>query len=233
MAAIWAQNLLKLQTLDLEIRNLKLRMTMIPKEANAVKAQVAAVEAKVKAARELRQSHERELKQNEADAAGLADKIRKLEQQSGLVKKNTEYQAMMDSIAMLKKAIGDLETRALELMDIIEEDAGKIRAAEETAKVESAGLREEYEELRTLYRDVQLRIRELEKQRPELRNGVDAEVLPRYEQILAKNSGTPLVAIEEDKCGECHLRLTPQTLNNARNGAIAFCDNCMHIIYQP
>ena len=233
MAAIWTQNLLKLQTLDLEIRNLKLRMTMIPKEANAVKAQVAAVEAKVKAARELRQSHERELKQNEADAAGLADKIRKLEQQSSLVKKNTEYQAMMDSIAMLKKAIGDLETRALELMDIIEEDAGKIRAAEETAKVESAGLREEYEELRTLYRDVQLRIRELEKQRPELRNGVDAEVLPRYEQILAKNSGTPLVAIEEDKCGECHLRLTPQTLNNARNGAIAFCDNCMHIIYQP
>ena len=233
MAAIWTQNLLKLQTLDLEIRNLKLRMTMIPKEANAVKAQVAAVEAKVKAARELRQSHERELKQNEADASGLADKIRKLEQQSGLVKKNTEYQAMMDSIAMLKKAIGDLETRALELMDLIEGDAGKIRAAEEAAKVESAGLREEYEELRTLYRDVQLRIRELEKQRPELRNGVDAEVLPRYEQILAKNSGTPLVAIEEDKCGECHLRLTPQTLNNARNGAIAFCDNCMHIIYQP
>lgn len=233
MAAIWAQNLLKLQTLDLEIRKLKLRMTMIPKEANAIKAQVAAIEAKVKAARELKQNHERELKQNEADAAGLADKIRKLEQQSGLVKKNTEYQAMMDSIAMLKKAIGDHETRILELMDLIEEDARKVRAAEEAAKVESAGFREEYEELRTLYRDVQLRIRELEKQRPELRNGVDSEVLPRYEQILGKNSGTPLAAVEEDKCGECHLRLTPQTLNNARNGAIAFCDNCMHIIYIP
>lgn len=233
MAAIWAQNLLKLQTLDLEIRNLKLRMTMIPKEADKIKAQVAAVEAKVKAARELRQNHERELKQNEADASGLADKIRKLEQQSSLVKKNTEYQAMMDSIAMLKKAIGDHETRVLELMDLIEEDAGKVRAAEDAAKVESAGLREEYEELRTLYREVQLRIRELEKQRPELRNGVDSEVLPRYEQILGKNSGTPLVAIEEDKCGQCHLRLTPQTLNNAKSGAIAFCDNCMHIIYQP
>lgn len=233
MAAIWAQNLLKLQTLDLEIRNLKLRMTMIPKEANAIKAQVAAIEARVKAARELRQAHERELKQNEADAADLADKIRKLEQQSSLVKKNTEYQAMMDSIAMLKKAIGDHETRVLELMDIIEEDGGRIRAAEESAKVESAGLREEYEELRTLYREVQLRIRELEKQRPGLRNGVDSEVLPRYEQILGKNSGTPLVAVEEDKCGECHLRLTPQTLNNAKSGAICFCDNCMHIIYIP
>ena len=231
MAAIWVQNLLKLQNLDLEIRNLKLRMTMIPKEADAIKKQVAAIEAKVKAAKELRQNHERELKQNESDSAALAEKVRKLEQQSGLVKKNTEYQAMMDSIAMLKNAISDHETRSLELMDLIEEDAGKIRAAEASAKLESAGLREEYEELRTLYREVQLRIRELEKQRPDLRNGVDSEVLPRYEQILARNSGVPLVAVEDDKCGQCHLRLTPQTLNNARGGAVTFCDNCMHLIY--
>ena len=33
MTAIWAENLLNLQKLDLEIRNLKLRLTILPKEA--------------------------------------------------------------------------------------------------------------------------------------------------------------------------------------------------------
>ena len=215
----------------MEIRNLRLRMTMIPKEAAAIKEKIAVIESRVKAAREQRQSHEMELKRSEAEAAELAAKIRKLEQQSGLVKKNTEYQTMMDTIAMLKKAIGDHETRSLELMDLIEEDAGKIRAAEASAKLESAGLREEYEELRSLYRDVQLRIRELEKERPALRECIDSEVLPRYEMILSKNSGVPLVAVKAGKCGHCHLSITPQTLNNARGGAVASCDHCMYLIY--
>ena len=39
-----------------------------------------------------------------------------------LVKKNTEYQAMLGSIAMLKKSISDLETSQLELMEMLEKD---------------------------------------------------------------------------------------------------------------
>ena len=48
MTAIWAENLLKLQSLDLEIRNLKLRLTMIPKEAENLQMQIAKIEGKVK-----------------------------------------------------------------------------------------------------------------------------------------------------------------------------------------
>ncbi len=231
MTAIWAENLLKLQELDLEIRNLKLRLIMIPKETVAVKDRIAAIEAEVKNARDARQTHERELKQNEAEAQGLADKITKLEQQSALVKKNSEYQAMLASIAMLKDSISTLETRALELMDMIDADGAAIREAEQSAKTVSAGLRDELEELQFLSADVQKRISELDSGRGGLRNMVDSELLSRYEMILKKNAGIPLVRVEADKCGHCHLRLTPQTLNYARSGAISYCDNCMHIIY--
>ncbi|MPM13685.1 hypothetical protein SDC9_60044 [bioreactor metagenome] len=231
MTAIWAENLLKLQELDLEIRNLKLRLIMIPKETAAVKDRIAAIEAEVKNARDARQTHERELKQNEAEAQGLADKIAKLEQQSALVKKNSEYQAMLASIAMLKDSISTLETRALELMDMIDADGAAIREAEQSAKTASAGLRDELEELQSLSADVQKRIGELDSGRGGLRNMVDSELLSRYEMILKKNAGIPLVRVEADKCGHCHLRLTPQTLNYARSGAISYCDNCMHIIY--
>ena len=233
MAVSWVEKLLALQDLDMEIRKLKLRLTMIPKEAEKLQQQIAVIENKVKLARSVKAEHELQIKKNENEIAELNGKIEKLQAQSELVKKNTEYQAMLGSIAMLKKSIGDLETSQLELMETIEQDNEAIRKALAAVKPESAPLREELSELAELVNDVKRRGRELLAKRPELRSMVDGEVLPRYEQILQKNAGQPLVAAESDKCGNCHLRLTPQTLNSARSGNITFCDNCMHIIYIP
>ena len=233
MAAVWVKNLLTLQALDLEIRNLKLRLTMIPKEAENLQQEIAKIESKVKVAKEKKAAHELQLKQTEGEIAELNDKVGKLQTQSALVKKNTEYQAMLGSIAMLKKSISDLESKQLELMDTLADDDKAIYAATAAVKPETAPLREEIKELAELVNDVKARGRELLAKRPELRSMVDAEILPRYEQILKKNTTTPLVPVEADKCGNCHLRLTPQTLNSTRAGAITFCDNCMHIIYLP
>ena len=58
MSAVWVKNLLKLQELDLEIRNLKLRLTMIPKEAENLKQEIAKIEGKVKIAKEKKAAHE-------------------------------------------------------------------------------------------------------------------------------------------------------------------------------
>ena len=233
MTAVWVKNLLNLQALDLEIRNLKLRLTMIPKEAEKLQQEIAAIEGKVKAAKEKKASHELQLKQTEAEIAEINDKIGKLQTQSALVKKNTEYQAMLGTIAMLKKSISELESKQIELMDILADDDKAIYAAVTAVKPETAPLRSELKELAELVNDIKARGRELLAKRPELRSMTDSEILPRYEQILKKNDSIPLVPVETDKCGNCHLRLTPQTLNQARSGAITFCDNCMHIISMP
>ena len=233
MSAVWVKNLLKLQELDLEIRNLKLRLTMIPKEAENLKQEIAKIEGKVKIAKEKKAAHELQLKQNEAEIADLNDKIGKLQTQSALVKKNTEYQAMLGSIAMLKKSISDLESRQIELMDLLTADDKAIYAAAAAVKPETAGLRAELKELAELYNDIKARGRELLAKRPELRSMVDSEILPRYEQILQKGDGVPLAFVDQDKCSNCRLRLTPQTMNSIRAGAITYCDNCMHIIDMP
>ena len=195
MAAVWVKNLLNLQALDLEIRNLKLRLTMIPKEAENLQQEIAKIESKVKVAKEKKANHELKLKQTESEIAELNDKAGKLQTQSALVKKNTEYQAMLGSIAMLKKSISDLESKQLELMDTLADDDKAIRSALAAVKPETAPLREELKELAELVNDVKARGRELLAKRPELRSMVDAEILPRYEQILKKNTTTPLVPV--------------------------------------
>lgn len=231
MTAIWAQNLLKLQELDLEIRNLKLRLTMIPKEIEKLQKEIAVIEGKVIAAKKLKAAHEQALQTCESTIAELQDKIAKLDAQSNLVKKNSEYQSMLGTIAMHKKAISDEETRQLELMEQLEADSAAIKKAMAAVAPETAGFRAEIVELNELTRDVKRRGRELLAQRPELRDAVDPSILPRYEQILQKGDGVPLAFVNQDKCSNCHLRLTPQTMNSLRAGAITFCDNCMHLIY--
>ena len=233
MTAVWAKNLLNLQELDLEVRNLKLRLNIIPKEVESLQQKIAAIESKVKNAKAAKAAHELQLQQTESEIAELNDKIGKLQTQSAMVKKNTEYQAMLGSIAMLKKSVSDLESRQLELMDTLTADDQAIRAAAAAVKPETAPLREEIKEFAELVNDIKARGRALLAKRPELRSMVDASILPRYEQIFKTQTTTPLVPVEAGKCGNCHLRLTPQTLNSARAGAITFCDNCMHIIYVP
>ena len=233
MTAVWAKNLLNLQELDLEVRNLKLRLNIIPKEVENLQQQIAAIESKVKNAKAAKAAHELQLQQTESEIAELNDKIGKLQTQSAMVKKNTEYQAMLGSIAMLKKSVSDLESRQLELMDTLTADDQAIRAAAAAVKPETAPLREEIKEFAELVNDIKARGRALLAKRPELRSMVDASILPRYEQIFKTQTTTPLVPVEAGKCGNCHLRLTPQTINSARAGAITFCDNCMHIIYMP
>ena len=179
MAVSWVEKLLALQDLDMEIRKLKLRLTMIPKEAEKLQQQIAVIENKVKLARGVKAEHELQIKKNENEIAELNGKIEKLQAQSELVKKNTEYQAMLGSIAMLKKSIGDLETSQLELMETIEQDNEAIRKALAAVKPESAPLREELSELAELVNDVKRRGRELLAKRPELRSMVD-----EFEKIM-------------------------------------------------
>lgn len=234
MAANWVNKILALQELDMEIRSLKLRLTMIPKEKARIVAEVKRIEAEVAAARQARQQFEAELKRSESEVAGLNDKIDKLKQQSSLIKKNTEYHAMLDSVAMLNNAVSVEETRQLELMDKITAAGGAVRTAEQAATVAINGLKVEYNEFNDLNREVKARLATLEAQRnAQSTLGITEDLLSHYEVILGKNSGMPVVPVAEDKCGNCHLRLTPQTLTDMRGGKVTFCENCFYIVYDP
>ena len=90
MTAVWAKNLLNLQALDLEIRNLKLRLNIIPKEAENLQQEIAKIEGKVKTAKAAKAAHELELQHAESEIAEINDKIDKLQIQSAMVKKNTK-----------------------------------------------------------------------------------------------------------------------------------------------
>ncbi len=232
MLASWVQRVLDLQEVDLEIRNLTTRLRMIPAEGETFKKIIVEAEARQKAATEVVKHLQLEQNQLESNAQAEVEKIGKLQQQSAMVKKNTEYQAMLAQIAEAKDKISLIETQILEVMDKQEKSQSDLVAVKRECAAEIENARAEYKELAELFNEVKAALAEAKKKREPLRHLIPAEVLTAYERLAVKPQGSPLTRIAEDgTCGNCHLRLTVQTIGDAKRGQVAYCDNCMHLIY--
>ncbi len=232
MAARWAEALLKLQTIDLRIRELETRLALLPKEMETLKGKRDAAVAEVATAANAAKKIELNRKSVESEIEKLNGENKKLQQQSSMVKKNTEYQAMLGTIALNNKKIGELESRELELMDEFEEAKKAYRKLRQNNEAAVNAIRAEFDELVAFAGDLKKEITQLKAERPADVRGVDAETLARYNRLLnAKDGIAPLVKVENEICGSCHLRVTRQAMTNMQKGAVTSCENCMHFIY--
>ncbi|MDR0933163.1 MAG: hypothetical protein LBM70_09130 [Victivallales bacterium] len=232
MVANWAEALLKLQTVDLRIRDLENRLALLPKEMNELKNRRDIAVNEVNTAAAAAKKIELSRKSVESEIEKLRAENRKLQQQTAMVKKNTEYQAMLGTIALNEKKIGDLESRELELMDEFEAAKKAYRKIKANNEAIVNTIRSEFDEFVTFAGDLKKEIAQLKAERPSDIRGVDADTLARYNRLLAGKDGVaPLVKVENEICGSCHLKVTRQALANIQKGAVTSCENCMHFIY--
>ncbi len=229
----WVSDILTVQQYDMRMRDLETKYRSIPQERARLREELQAAADVVKAAREELLKQETAYKKLEAAIAGLNEKNRKTQTQSAMVKKNTEYQAMMADIEVIRGKISDLETEEIELIDRI--DAAKKRLAE-TEREYVAAERQTKEELSDFDGLVEMIKEEVLKIKADKKNFlkvVELNVLNAYRNILEKDKGRPVVPITNGSCAHCLLKVTPQMCNQAKKGELVFCDNCSHILYDP
>ena len=102
--------LLTLQEADMRRKGMESRLALLPKEMDAIIARRDKLSAENAAALEAVKKEELAIKKCESEIEQLSEKSRKLQQQSALVKKNNEYQAMMAEIADNKDKISSSKT---------------------------------------------------------------------------------------------------------------------------
>ena len=77
-------------------------------------------------------------------------------------------------------------------------------------------------------------ISKLRSARPALEKQIPQVVLDTYLRLLKGKHGIPPVCSAENGiCSGCHLKLTPQTLNDIARYRVAVCDNCQYYVYLP
>ncbi len=226
----WIKNLLELQTADLRTKRMKMRLNEIPKEKEQITKSLSIGEAKVAQSKVQLLEAEKDLRKIESKIEEVKEKIKGLQNKSTMVKKNDEYKALLTEIENCKVTIGGFENKQIQALDDV--DAAKQSSAEAQKALQymKDEANENIEELDELAEGLQEEIDEMMKARKQLVEKVDKRVYPLYRRLIQK-PGEPLTRIHNNTCGNCHLKLTPQTLNDAKKEMVATCDTCGHLIY--
>ena len=227
----WIESLLALQKVDMRIINLHLRLKMIPSEITKLKEKKENSEASLTEAKSSMQKVGLDIKQTESAIAEINTRIEQLQQQSSLIKKNTEYQAMLMQIDTQKEKISELETTMLLLFDQDEKNKETFKEITKESEAERSATSEEVDELTELSSEVKTEIKQLMDSRIPLEARVDSAVLTQYKRLL-KAQKAPLAKVTPAGiCNSCHLKITPQTMTETKKGAVVYCDNCSCLLY--
>jgi len=232
MAALWAEELLKLQAVDGRIDNVRTRLSLLPKERDRILAAKKAADAEAAAADRRLAEFRAALRRMEAEVKALEDKRDRVRQQSVTVKKNEEYQTLLKESAMLNAAVGELEAKTLAEMDRLPAEES---AAAETRRAAARTIRElkqEYLEFAEAEKAFLADLAALRRERQSVAETIDPRRLRPYEELRKAGDGDPLVPVDANGgCGHCCIGLTPQTRSDARAGKFVRCDNCGHLVY--
>ena len=226
----WIKNLLELQTADLRTKRMKMRLNEIPKEKEQITKSLSSGEAKVVQTKAQVLEAEKELRKIESKIEDEKEKIKNLQNKSTMIKKNDEYKALLTEIENCKVNIGGFENKQIQAFDDVDGAKQSLVEAEKALQYMKDEANENIEELDELIEGLQAEIDEMMKARKQLVAKVDKRVYPLYKRLIQK-PGEPLTRIHNNTCGNCHLKLTPQTLNDAKKEMITACDTCGHLIY--
>ena len=225
------ERLLELQVADQEIRKLQDEIAELPKRIAVIEQKLAGTKAQLEKARTAAKADEANKKKYESAIQDLQGKISKYRDQSLDVKTNDQYKALLHEIQFSEQEIRINEDRILEVMVNVDGREKEVKAAEAELKAETAEIEKEKEDARRVTAEDQKKLAEWNAKRDGLRQGIDDDLLRRYERVM-KFRGSGLAEVRDQKCMGCQVMLRPQIYNEVRNGQqIMYCDSCQRVFY--
>jgi len=124
-----------------------------------------------------------------------------------------------------RKDVQQKERLMLELDDQIKGSDALIKQQENELADKRAGIEAEVAEKKK-------QVDNLLKQEKKLTDGLDSEVIFKFERIIRNKMGLGIVAIKGNVCMGCHMILPAQFSNNVRLGEeFVFCPYCSRILF--
>jgi len=226
------KTLLQLQDYDLKIEACLERETEIPRKKEKFNIH------KKRLAQELAESENRfknlqlEQRKCEGDIDAHKQHIAKYELQLNSVKKNEEYNALLNEIELLKKQIAIKEERIIAIM--LEQDEAKVQMEEDKKRIngEQAKIDEECKEIdRELSEAIENR-KLLESERGPVKELMEPALLSQYSRIKkALKTGKAAVPVLNESCSGCYMKIRPQVINELLSGRVHNCQHCGRLLY--
>jgi predicted nucleic acid-binding Zn-ribbon protein len=228
------EQLLILQDRQQKIRQIEHEIKSLPLQRKHLDSQLADSAASLDAIKHKAQQVEIDRKRLELDVGTRTESINRLKTQQYQTRKNDEFQAMGNEIKRYEDEIRKLEDQELELMDQADKLKVEVTAEEKKAGATKDSISRQVNDLGEKSKALESRLQELEKERKELADKMDEDVLGRFERLFASKGDSAIVAIEHGVCTGCHMKLTIATVKGAESGKeIVNCEQCGRILYIP
>lgn len=228
------KSLIELQAVDLRLIGIRERLARFPKRLAEVEARVADARQHVTAAKEAHTTGLKERKTYEMDVEQWKERAKKYRNQSGEVKTNEAYKALLHEIQNAEDEVARAEDRLLERMVSGEEYDRQVKAAEAAVKEIEAAANKDRHSIQAEYNAAQKELAAAESVRAAAIAAVPEDLVDHYERIAKRHGGIALAEIRGEGCGQCGVHIRPhviQQLQRESNEEFFHCETCTRILY--
>jgi predicted nucleic acid-binding Zn-ribbon protein len=226
------KRLVDLQELDKIIRGVTQGLERLPEELQAASAALEAMQAEHEAQAQELESLKKQRADTEKEVAEMEEGIKVSRQRLMEIKSNIEYKAMLKEIAFKEDQRDHKETRVLELMELMEAQKRSLAEQDQSLREQGELVAGRSKEVAVEVAKLKAELAVLEKQRKELRKGIPAPLLKRYEFIRQRRNGTAISPVHEGVCNGCYMNILPQQFIDLQKGVeILQCPHCQRILY--
>jgi len=220
---------------DIRLHEVRARLAVFPKRLAEVNARVEGARAQLIRAKEAHTQSLKDRKTFEMDVDQWKEKVRKYKDQTGSVKTNEAYKALLHEIEMAEKEIASAEDRLLDRMVAGEEYVRQVKAAEKAIAEIEVSAKTEQQAISADYAAADKQRVALEAERKLAVADVPEDLLQIYQQLANRHNGVALAEVREDEsCSMCRVRVRPHTyqlLRDPNNEQIFNCETCTRILY--
>ena len=226
-------HLRELQDLDIRLAEKRAKLASFPKRLAEADARAESARQQVAAAKNSLTQSLKDRKTFEMDVDSWKEKVRKYKDQSGQVKSNEAYKALLHEIEHAEKEVAKAEDRLLDRMVAGEEYDRKLKDAEATLKVVEGEVAAERSKVQAEKAGVESEAAALATQREAALANVPNDLLNLYNQIAKRQHGIAMAAARAQSCGQCGFMIRPHVTQELQRGSeeIFRCEGCGRILY--